>query len=67
MINSGEDDRLMAAEIQVWAVLAEIEMQGMLAQNRKRESEGHAQAYGEESFQYLRDDLASRMDRLNLH
>ena len=65
MSNSADD--VMVAEIRARTVMAEIEMQGMIAANGKRISEGLALAYSEESFQYLRDDLGAFLDRCNIH
>ncbi len=52
-----------AAYLNVHAVLAQIEMQGMLAANQEREAKGQAQAYGEGAFAYLQDGLAEKLDR----
>lgn len=52
-----------AAYLNVQAVLAQIEMQGMIAANQEREAKGHTQAYGEYAFVCVRDDLAAKIDR----
>lgn len=52
-----------AAYLNVQTMLAQIEMQGMLAANQEREAKRYAQAYDEQAFEALRDRLASEIDR----
>lgn len=52
-----------AAYLNVQSVLAQIEMQSMIAANQERETKGQAQAYGEQSFVFLQECLAEKMDR----
>lgn len=49
-------NELLAATIFA-AVSAQIEMHGMSAENEKRESEGIAQAYGEDHFLMCKDRM----------
>ncbi|MCP4854325.1 MAG: hypothetical protein GY903_07520 [Fuerstiella sp.] len=60
------DDLLLAAEIQARAVMAQLEMQAMIATNQECEVRGETPAYHEESFRYVRDDLAALLDRHNM-
>ena len=59
-------DEQVAAIINARAMMAFAEVNKMIAANQKRESEGLAQAYGEESFAYIRDDLEKALDEFNL-
>jgi len=43
-------DEQKAAYVNAMAIAAQIEMQGMIAENQQRESQGKAQAYGAEHF-----------------
>lgn len=57
-----DDDRVC---IIAHTTMAQLEMQGMIAANQERESQGKAQAYGEGDFgvvhQELREKLAQHM------
>lgn len=53
------DNQRLAAHIFADAVGAQIEMQGMIAENLKRESSGDAPAHGENEFLMLKDRMES--------
>ena len=58
-------DEQAAALINARAVMSLAVIQGMIAENQRRESEGCAQAYCENSFFEVRDELDRLLFDLN--
>jgi hypothetical protein len=59
-------DEQLAAAIHAWSVIAELKMQGMIAMNKRRELQGEALAYGEESFFAVEGELQSKLDEYGI-
>ncbi len=53
---------ILAASIHVYSVIAELQMQAMIATNKTRELNGASLAYHEESFYAVMDELQSKLD-----
>ena len=59
-------DEQVAAFIHAQAVMAQAVIQGMIADNQRRESEGCAQAYDANSFFEVRDELEKKLLEFNM-
>jgi len=59
-------DEQVAAWINAKSVMAHAVIQGMIAENQRRESEGCAQAYDANSFFEVRDELEKKLLEFNM-